>query len=288
MNISVIILILTVCAAIAAFFATKDDNAQKNRIEKLGEINTSLTTKVEELSKINNSIAKENTQLVQQNIMLSNKANELIGKVDELTVASNNLIKRIDTRTEKQSAENALSGTLSFSSNIPLQDNETLRLHLGSNSFGHYVSEFKKDNPPKLIQFQNDIDVVPFRIIGGKLKVSIKIYDLSGNWIADINNNNWIRNPNNTGYFNYDANGFEIIDNKGYVAFSIDFISRTEISVQGYLVNREGSKILAIGKAGYITLDLPVTYSRLSDVVKELDTKKIFDYSSVHWLGKRN
>ncbi len=287
MNVPLIFLAFTVGTAIIGYIVSRDDSNQKNRIENLGRINNDLTKEVEKLSHLNTDIAMQNSVLAVENNKLANKANELVEEVKKLTAASNELIRRVDLRTEEQSALTALSGIIDFDNDKPLMDEEMLNLHLGNNKLGNPVSDYKKENRPVLLNL-TDGDFVPIKIVDGKLKFSVKIYDLGGNWIANISDNYWIRNPNNTGLFNYDAHGFEVIDNGGFVALSVNIVSRTDIEMQGYLVDRVAARIILFGENGMMTLNLPITFVQANATIKKVGIKPIFRYSGPNWLGARN
>lgn len=280
-------LALTILTAFCAWYLSTQDSKQKDRIENLGNINKKLTTEVEKLSQINNSIAIENSKLTNHNIILTAEAKILIAEVKKLTVVSNELVAKIDTRTEAQSLENALSGELDLIFDNPLKDSDWLIMRFGTFTSNNPVKWFKKEDPPVFISI-GDKDLVPFRVVGDKLKVNLTIYDLNGNWIAEIVNNFWRRNPNNTSKFNYDKTGFEIVDNRGFIALNVDLISNKEIKCQGYLISRDRGQLFIGGTKGFSTHPIPKTIGEVEKYFEQAQVKQMFKYTGDHWIGKRN
>lgn len=285
-----IFLALTVLTAICAWYLSREDSKQKDRIENIGNITQKLTKEVENLSQINNSLAIKNAELTKQNIDLTNKANELISEVQKLTSTSNELIKSVDVRTENQRAENLLNGEFDFAYDKLLEDNEVISVKFGNNiTVGNPVSRLKAGMAPGSgnVSLDGEHDLMPLNVIGGKLKFSATIYDLDGDWIADIENNSWQRNPNNTGRFNYDSKGFEIIDKKGFIALSVDLISRTVVSIQGYLVERRVGGIMFFGEKDRASISIAAPFIKKLEIIERVKAKRIFKYSGPNWLGER-
>ncbi len=286
-----IILIITIAAAIAAYWANIKNNNQLDRIEEYDTLNNKLAEEIKELSELNGAISYRvdkivlaNNTLMGENIVLSNQTNELIDEVKKLTSSSNNLIKKVDLRTEISSFENALTGEINFDHNEPLKDNESLWIKSRGLKIGNTVSEYKSDSPPQHIVI-GGIDIIPIKIIDGKLKISVTVYDLSGNQIVEIIDNVWRRNPNNSGKFNYDSKGFEIIDNKGLTALSINLDTRTNVSIEGYFLERKTNRINVFGKR-YSTF-LNNNLSKSIEVIEKSNIRRLFEYSGQNWLGKR-
>ena len=280
-------LLATITCALLAWYQSNQDGKQKDRIEDLGKENSKLTQQVEKLSAINNDIASNNSSLTQHNIELTNKTRQLIEEVQKLTTASNAIINKVDARAERQATETASRGEFDLAFEKPLEDNETIAVYLGNIRTGNWVHRYKSDTPPGSVSLDGETDLAQLRVINGEMKFSAKIYNLQGKWIADIENNAWNRNPNNTGMFNYDSKGFEIIDNKGFVAFSVELISRTEVRIQGYLFDRNVGGMMVIGTSGMKPLRANSTYKEMTDTIRSVKTEKIFDYTSKNWLGKR-
>lgn len=298
MDYPLIILLITIAAAIAAYWSNKENNDQLNRLEKYDTLNNQLSKEIKHLSTLNNLITgrvdvivSENKALTEHNIILTDKANTLIQEVEKLTLASNELINKINVRAQNTSDENALTGEFDIAYDTPLGDEEILRVIAGTLKTGNPVARFKYPErypyPPGNVSLDGEHDLIPLSFVNGKLKFSTKIYDLDGDWIADIDNNVWQRNPNNTGRFNYDAKGFEVIDKRGFVALSVDLLTRTDISIHGYLVERRVGGIFVMGEKGQKTISV---YAPLVDKIKLLESlqvRQLFEYSGKKWLGKR-
>ena len=67
------------------------------------------------------------------------------------------------------------------------------------------------------------LEPIKFSVKDNKLVESVKIFDLEGNKLVDIDSNNWSRSKNIITKFNYDNRGFEICDKDDLLAFSINF-----------------------------------------------------------------
>ncbi|MDF9798619.1 uncharacterized membrane-anchored protein YhcB (DUF1043 family) [Catalinimonas alkaloidigena] len=281
-----IILIVTIIAAIAAFWSNVQSNRQLNRMEEYDSLNLKLGKEIKYLSDINNQISTridtivaENRSLTQHNIQLTNKANELIEEVEKLTTTSNELIK-------KASAENALTGILDFQYDKPLEDSETLIVRAGGVEVGNNVRSLKSNNPPGYISIGGR-DLIPIKIVDGKLKVSITIYDIYGNLIVEIENNVWYRYANNSGKFNYDSKGFEVVDNQGLTALSINLDSRTEVSIEGYFYDRKTGNIYIYGGNRFQAIPIFRPAKNIIEKIEKANIRQMFEYSGNNWIGKR-
>lgn len=288
-----IILALTILAAGAAYWSTIENNDQLNRMEKYDTLSIKLSEEIQELSNLNNSIAKridtivtENLTLTEQNFNLIHRSNELIGKVEHLTKASNELIKKVDIRTEKSSAENAVTGILDFENKIPFKNDEKLIFKVGGNKMGFMVKRFTVLPLPGLIQI-GDKNIIPIKVEDGKIKISIVVLDLDGKVLIDIKDNVWVRSLNNGSKFNYDSTGVEVIDNQGFVALSINMDSRTEVSIQGYFLERITGSLLVYGDKGIYPISVNSSKRDIIRVIQEAEIRGLFEYPAHNWIGKR-
>lgn len=288
-----IILALTILAAGAAYWSTIENNDQLNRMEKYDTLNVKLNKEIQNLSDLNNSIAKridrivtENLTLTEQNFHITQKANELIGKVEHLTNISNELIKKVDIRTEKSSAENAVTGILDFENKVPFDKSEELIFNVGGNKLIFSVNKFIKPPFPGLVNFENK-NIIPVKIEDGKIKISIVVLDLEGKILIDIKDNVWVKNSNNGSKFNYDSTGIEVIDNQNFVALSINMNSRTEITIQGYFLERETGSLLIYGEKGIIPTNINLSKKDIIQAIEKAQIKSLFEYPANNWIGIR-
>lgn len=288
-----IILALTILAAGAAYWSTIENNDQLNRMEKYDTLNIKLSKEIQELSDLNNSIAKridtivtENFTLTEQNFRLTQKANELIEKVEQLTNTSNELIKKVDVRTEKTSAENAVTGIIDFVNEIPFNKNEKLVFSIGGNKMAFMVERFTKLPLPGLVKI-GDKDIIPIKVEDGRIKISIVVLDLDGKVLIEIKDNVWVKNSNNGSKFNYDSNGLEVIDNQGFVALSINMDSRTEVSIQGYFLERITGSLFIYGGKGIYPTNINSSKKNIIEIIEKADIRRLFEYPANNWIGKR-
>ena len=129
----------------------------------------------------------------------------------------------------------------------------------------------------------------------------MKVYDLTGNLIAELEDNNWRPNKNFTGKYNYDRKGFEVINNQGGVAASFDIVGPNTIKIQGFFPYIEENIILIAGDKGFTTKpfgtkEIEERVFRLTkkkynifikDIITSLPTSQLFEYSGSNWLHKR-
>lgn len=286
MNTSVVILVLTILAAIAAFWANKQDSNQKDRIETLGQTNTDLTEQVRKLSILNNDIANNaqkiadrNSELAVKNLQLTTKANELISRVDLLTEQSYELVKKLDTKTDE---EFAVSGEFEFSINQGKSIVQIYSIEMGGNLA---LVTYNQRNM-SLIHIG---DVCDIYLRDFKLMVTGKFYDLQRNLIAEIEENRWRVSKTSVSKFNFDENGFEVFDIKGRLVVQFD-IRGPKIKLQGYFAAKS-MKVLTVTDNGG-SLDFPYGTDTLNKEVykyydKHLNSRSLFIYCGNRWHGIR-
>lgn len=282
MNTPILILVLTILAAIAAFVANKQDIRQKNRIEELGTIGTNLTSEVKKLSEINNSIASktdnivaENKLLTEQNIELTNKAKILIEKVGALTEKSHVLLNKLDVKTDD---EFAISGEFNL---LLDKEQSDITLHYGSNEIINPKESFIFGLNINGMSVSANYAPIYFLIANDVLYITTKLYDEEANLIVEIENNKWRLNKNFVSKFNFDDKGVEIFDNKGRVFFSVNILPQNTIEIQA---------ILASGK----TLDLVTPNGFFGgingdgiSILNTLNIQPLFEYTGNKWRGVR-
>lgn len=107
-------------------------------------------------------------------------------------------------------------------------------------------------------------------------------------WIVDIINNEWRRNPNYTGKFNYNDRGFEIIDNENIVALNVIICGKSKIKMQGYLFVKHAQEVI-IGGSKFSTGDaLPFDISPrglylLHEAIITAKIERVFEYTGENW-----
>lgn len=85
----------------------------------------------------------------------------------------------------------------------------------------------------------------------GKLRVSAKVRSSSGNQILEIENNEWVVNPNNMFDRNFTKRGLEVRDSNGEVAFHI-LICGDTVALEGRFFDGAGSAVaIAAAKAPF-------------------------------------
>lgn len=129
-----------------------------------------------------------------------------------------------------------------------------------------------------------------------RLFISAKLYDISGNLIGDIKDNEFILNLNNQFSWNMNDKAFEIIDSKGLVLFSLKYTPPNVLNLQGVINNFDG-KYLVMGVDGKSVFKSVIKQedNNIVDSQKQLEydlmnsqktLKKVFSYHGVDYFGK--
>lgn len=282
-----IITLASTLSVFAAYYSSQQDQTQKNQIQNLGIIskdlgitNLKLGNKVKELQEANIEISKRiETLTVSSNL--------LIEEVKKLSVQSELIIKNIDAKADKEYAKNTSTGELEL--NYYTSGTEKLIFVLGGGSLDDANITIGNERPFK-IQLQN-----------GQLYVTTKVYDIDNNLIAEIENNKWYLNKNYAGKFNYDKTGFEVIDNKGNIALSIDVLASNKVAIQGIFPIKSAQRVFIAGKKGFTSIPYS---SKVNDAnilrvaglkydaffnkcIQDVEMKKLFQYTGKNYLGQR-
>lgn len=295
-----------IVACIATFVSSKQDQDQKDAIQKLGQENLALSKEISKLDSINNNIASrveqlsdENNKLIGENINLSKETKALISEVQNLTEKSKQLIDKIDKTTTYSAEENLQTGELTIGLDSKLSDNDNINVLFGQNIT---VAPIKKLKEGKGLPFSLGSMLAIFLKIdnNNKFLFNIQVFDIEENLIAEIINNNWRSNKNYVSKFNYDESGFEVMDNKGRIVLNIDLISNNTILIQGIWLNQE-KQICLIGSKGFVLIPAKTpeyeaalkakqnkdynTY--IKESINKVQIKQLFEYTGKHWLHRR-
>lgn len=195
-----------------------------NYNKELGEKTQLLTRQIDSLQSIDDLIMKHSDSL--------NK------KIDSVSDISRKLVDNINSVIKEQSEENAITGKFDFDSGKPLYGSDMITVNFGAMTATNTILPDPKiwyKAGMHLIHLPDDSEPITFGLENHKLTVTVDIYNLNGDLMVSIDKNNWHRYTNNTGIFNYDKNGFEIFDNKGNIAFSMD-VKANKINIQGYII----------------------------------------------------
>ncbi len=181
--------------------------------------------------------------------------------------------------------ENRLDGTLVFDKNL-IDPNAYITITTGMSM----QVPFSMINSSSPICVGDDIYPIEWHINDDKPEVTCICYDLNGNWMVDVRKNYWRRNPNVSSKFNYDSKGFEVIDNKGNVALSIDISQKNTIVIQGYFCFRKEDYILVLGQVmsnGQFSRALkdPTAFE---NIYRRSEVRNLFLYDREHYIGQRN
>lgn len=203
-----------------------------------------------------------------------------------------NTADTINVTTREQYEENRLSGKFGFKTDEILSDSDRFFLNAGGSLIYDYIYLLKDIYSQKhlLTTSYGNIqqELIRLRIEDNKLLISVTAYDLQGNWVVDVLNNYWRRNPNYTGKFNYDETGFEIIDNAGRILLSIDIVAKNKINFQGYHIKPGYSLLLVFGERMTIMyLNQPINYAEVESTFADAQSFELFEYFGEDWLHKR-
>lgn len=259
---------------VGTYFKGKKDGSQIDNIENVTQTTKELTIQVK-------TLVTENTNLIE-------KTNDLISDVEELTKVSQENISIIKSLTSKEFAQTAIQGKLNLEFDKALKDKDSVTIIFGT-STTNYVWEWNK---AKYISI-GGFEPISLKIVNEKIVLSLVANDFGGNWLAEIDHNYWRRNQSQISKFNYDSKGFEIINNKNKVSFSIDILPDNVIKIQGifsYLNNGiilvaqdDTTHFFRIGTDGNMQQNI----LQQIDAASKISIKPIFSYTGDNWVGKR-
>lgn len=269
--------------AIMTYRVAVSDARDTQTIIDTGNYNKHLAEQTQLITKQIDSLQNLDDSIMRHSDSLGNK-------IDSITDISKVLTNNINQLVKEQSEENALTGKFDFDTGRPLNGTDEITVHYGSMTATNRIL----DDPKvwwagmHLIKFSDGFEPIVFGLDNHKLLISVDVYDLNGNLIVKIDKNYWHRFTNNTGIFNYDKNGFEVFDNRGNIALSMDFKSQ-KIDIQGYLIERSRGFIMIAGKE----LIAPYAWgSRLNEeylmnLVSQIKFRQLFKYTGSNWLHQR-
>ena len=187
--------------------------------------------------------------------------------------------------------KNALTGEFDFDLGKPLYDTTRVHVLYGNGDMYNTLKTIPGNafSGTRIIAFDDGYIPITFDIINYKPVISLKMWDLEGNLVVEIENNKWRRYPNSTGKFNYDSRGFEIFDNSGNLIFNIDFVSYNIIKIQGYVADliHHAIWIPASGAIYNSDWNNPETIKAIRTELFKYPATRLFEYSGDNWLGKR-
>jgi hypothetical protein len=216
----------------------------------------------------------------------------LTTQVQAVAEASQKTLSSVREMATKEFAQNAIQGKLDLEFDTPLKDKDSVTVIFGISST-NYVWEWNKN---KFIEIGGmaGFDVVNLKIKNSKVVLSVVANDYVGNWLAEIDQNYWRRNQSQISKFNYDSKGFEIINNKNKVCFSVDILPDNTIKIQGVfsflnkgiilVAHDDALETFTIGTGGNIQQNI---FEQI-DAASKVYIKPLFSYSGEHWIGKRN
>ena len=271
-----------------SFISKVSDKKQIDRIERLDSLNHKLSIQIESLSRLNYDLGNSTKNIVDKNFQLTDSANEIISVVKDLTITNKEVTKLIHKESGRQIEENALSGQLNFKQKKKLLPNDLIYTKFGGYTNVNPARFYYPPNPVQAIDVAG-VNPIKIDVVSNLMLLSMIAYDLDGNWIMEINNNNWRRNPNTTGKFNYDSSGFEIIDNRGLVVLNLNLISNNIIDIRGYLMVREKGVLIIGDDKGFkvIGLSNPEWFKVFFSEYGKRNIAQIFDYTGRDWIHRR-
>lgn len=293
---AIMLMVIGVLAVVANYINSVKDTQQKDNIERLGNENKNLSIEIKALGTLNEDLSKkiekivtENQKASDQSLLLSQQSKELISEVKKLTI-------KVDQTTANQAAENKQSGELIFNKRF----SDITSFIIGGNSFDISLKEIEKGEA-KLFKF-GDREPISLKVVDNKLLLSMQVFDLKGNLIAEIEDNFWRPNRNFTGKYNYDDKGFEVLDNEDNIAVNINITDSGNLEIQGIFPYKDSGTIMLCGSNGLRTLSFNnlefetiinkkyhMSYDDyFNKCVKEVKIRRLFNYTGNDWLHKRN
>lgn len=165
-----------------------------------------------------------------------------------------------------------------------LMPNRSISFFLGNNLLTYDRSRFSEEN--KCIPL-NSFHICTFqmRIVDDEMLIDLTLFDENNKLIGLIKGNNFVLNEDCVFSYNLDRNGFEIVNQKYQVVFSMNRVARNIVSVKGIFV--EGDKGLLVTDS-YMTFFMP---SRLngSNPSDNTGITRMFEYAvdGEDWIGRR-
>ena len=299
---AIVLFIAGIFALLATFFSTTQDSQQKNNIEQLGFKNKELSEEVKKLGTINNTISTRieeittaNKKTVDENLLLSRQSRELISEVQKLTGETKTLVKLVNERTAYAAAENLQSGELHITFEPTFQN--IISGTIGGMTSTSTIENINKGN--SLFKIGGK-DPLSMKFDHKKMLISMRVFDLEGHLIAEVENNYWRPNKNFTGKMNYDDKGFEVIDNMGNIAVSIDIVGNNQIIIQGIFPMQTEKTLIIAGKGSELirlinTEDEAEKFGQtlksynliVKSKIENVQMRQLFEYTGKNWLHKR-
>jgi hypothetical protein len=293
---SVLLLIAGILAVAGSFISSTKDTQQKDSIERLGNENLNLSKEIHKLNILNEDISEkvkkivtENNKTSAENLQLSQHSKELISEVQHLII-------KVDSTTTNEAAENKKTGELFLTFNSEFKKRVSFKV--GGNSFALTLDQIR--NGAQIFASVNK-DPLSIKVVNNKLLISMRVFDIDGNLIAEIEDNFWRPNPNLTAKFNYDDHGFEVADNKGNIVVSINITATNEIEIQGIFAIKESKLFYIAGSNGFNLLSfknpdmIALVYKKynltyedfLNSKIQQTNITQLFEYTGKNWLHKR-
>ncbi|MBP6022561.1 hypothetical protein [Ferruginibacter sp.] len=282
-----VITIASTLSVFAAYYSSVQDQTQKDQIQRLGEISNNLGETNVELGYKIKDLQEVNLQVTNRIENLTVNSNLLIEEVNKLSAQTKQIIESMDIKADKEYAKNTSAGELEL--NFKSIGNQKLVFMLGGGTMDDASVQIGNERPFN-IGIQND-----------KLLINTKVYDINDNLIAEIENNKWRLNKNYAGKFNYDKTGFEVIDNKGNIAMSVDVLASNMVAIQGIFPIKSALRIFIAGSQGVTSVPysnsavdkkiLQTTGKKYDDFfnerVSDVKMKQLFEYTGKDYLGRR-
>lgn len=290
--------VLTILAFILKL-SSGDDQNWKNDVTRLQRLDSTLGYEIDSMSYVNHEIdsstqvmVNSNNQLTSNNLELTKDADLITRKTEKVTQESKSISEVLNTKTDQ---EFEVTGEFDFPIDSSYSNGLLVNVVTGIPSAGGYTKAELGNGTYRILSYEN------FQINTSKHKFIITgtIYDLNDNIIVEIQENKWRLNKNSVSKFNYDNNGFEVFDNTGRVAMSLNFVKRgnlpnsgeIEMQVQGIFPlskNREAT----IWIYGQRRIILPYGTRELNQKIRDtFDLRPVlplFKYMGMKWRHVRN
>ncbi len=148
---------------------------------------------------------------------------------------------RLEENAEKKLEEKktALQGKLKSKGELNEKENRQVNIWIGSNAFGAPLFSFKEGYQLNAI-ISEDLAITLKYNKNLKMSLSCKFRSIDNAIISEIQNNEWVINPNNFFQRNYDDHGLEVIGKDGIIKFRIDFTDPYNIKILGLITDGQG------------------------------------------------
>jgi hypothetical protein len=291
--------IIAAVGFLAIYFTYKKDEEDKAQIEATTALliqTTTATEKIKELNRVIDFNLATNLSITKEVKEFQKLHGELLVELEQLGYKNHKLSKKIDQNIEIEKGRRSLSDYIgSKDSYVWNSDPATFYkdyfefyfgayhqktdawLILGGDSFWSLYSSHRRNDPFTL------------SAVDRQIVFSYRAKDVHGQEVLKIIDNIWTLRDGLFYRYNYDENGFELLDEEENVLFSYDIIDSRTIKIQGYRY-LDQNKVEILGRYQNMLVEREDGKDFLKEIGKKqlmCNVSRIFEYSGKNWFHNR-